>query len=140
MLNRMFNRMFNRMLSRLFRRVLLTISDQHQMGAHVMATDSAARVVLESWRVEYNERRPHSALGYRTSSEYAGSRANRFDGGCAPPNPAPLAAAGVRGELRINVTRWQSKTLRNPQNFSYEVSHLRGHGTDRADRFANTET
>jgi putative transposase len=23
---------------------------------------------------------------------------NRFDGGCAPPNPAPLAAAGVRGE------------------------------------------
>ena len=25
--------------------------------------------------------------------------ANRFDGGCAPPNPAPLAAAGVRGEL-----------------------------------------
>jgi putative transposase len=25
-----------------------------------------ARVILESWRVEYNERRPHSALGYRT--------------------------------------------------------------------------
>jgi transposase InsO family protein len=23
-----------------------------------------ARVILESWRVEYNERRPHSALGY----------------------------------------------------------------------------
>jgi putative transposase len=29
-----------------------------------------ARVILESWRVEYNERRPHSALGYRTPSEY----------------------------------------------------------------------
>ena len=26
-------------------------------------------------------------------------RMDRFDGGCAPPNPAPLAAAGVRGEL-----------------------------------------
>jgi putative transposase len=25
-----------------------------------------ARVILESWRVEYNERRPHSPLGYRT--------------------------------------------------------------------------
>ena len=56
-----------------------------------------ARVILESWRVEYNERRPHSALGYRTPSEYAGSRTNRFAEGCAPPNPAPLAAAGVRG-------------------------------------------
>jgi putative transposase len=31
-----------------------------------------ARVILESWRVEYNERRPHSALGYRTPNEYAG--------------------------------------------------------------------
>jgi putative transposase len=47
-----------------------------------------ARVILESWRIEYNERHPHSALGYRTPSEYAGSRTNRFDGGCAPPNPA----------------------------------------------------
>jgi hypothetical protein len=43
---------------------------------------------------------------------------------------AQLAAAGVRGELS-NATRWQTndkQTLRNPQNFSYEVSHLRGHG------------
>ena len=24
---------------------------------------------------------------------------DQFDGGYAPPNPAPLAAAGVRGEL-----------------------------------------
>jgi putative transposase len=88
-----------------------------------------ARVILESWRVEYNERRPHSALGYRTPNEYAGSRTNRFDGGCAPPNPAPLAAAGVRGEP-TNATRWQTKKnkITNPQNFSYEVSHLRGHG------------
>jgi len=26
------------------------------------------------------------------------STTNQFDGGYAPPNPAPLAAAGVRGE------------------------------------------
>ncbi|HEY5814646.1 MAG TPA: integrase core domain-containing protein, partial [Terrimicrobiaceae bacterium] len=55
-------------------------------------------VILESWRVEYNERRPHSSLGYRTPNEYAHRRTNRFNGGCAPPIPAPLAAAGVRGE------------------------------------------
>jgi transposase InsO family protein len=28
-----------------------------------------ARVIVESWRVEYNERRPHSALGYLTPEE-----------------------------------------------------------------------
>jgi hypothetical protein len=36
---------------------------------------------------------------------------------------------GVRGELS-NATRWQTnekQNLSNPQNFSYEVSHLRGH-------------
>jgi putative transposase len=72
-----------------------------------------ARVILESWRIEYNERRPHSALGYLTPSEYAESRTNRFDGGCAPPNPAPLAAAGVRGELSINATKWPTNEKHN---------------------------
>ena len=39
------------------------------------------------------------SLGYQTPSDYAERKTNRFDGGCAPPNPGPLAAAGVRGEL-----------------------------------------
>ena len=30
-----------------------------------------AQVVVEAWRSEYNERRPHSSLGYRTPKEYA---------------------------------------------------------------------
>ena len=30
-----------------------------------------ARVIVESWRVEYNERRPLSALGYQTPGEFA---------------------------------------------------------------------
>jgi putative transposase len=57
-----------------------------------------AQVILEQWRREYNEERPHSSLGYLTPAEYAENLSNRSDGGCAPPNPAPLAAAGVLGE------------------------------------------
>lgn len=30
-----------------------------------------ARVVIESWKCEYNQRRPHSSLGYRTPEEFA---------------------------------------------------------------------
>ena len=30
-----------------------------------------ARVILEAWRVEYNESRPHSSLGYQTPGEFA---------------------------------------------------------------------
>lgn len=57
-----------------------------------------AKVIVEQWRQEYNEQRPHSSLGYRTPEEYVRAKTNQLDGGCAPPNPAPLAAAGVRGE------------------------------------------
>jgi len=34
-----------------------------------------ARAVLDAWRVDYNERRPHSALGWRTPAEHARLRA-----------------------------------------------------------------
>jgi hypothetical protein len=44
-------------------------------------------------RMEFSVNRRRNCLGA------TGSSRNRFDGGCAPPNPAPLAAAGVRGEL-----------------------------------------
>ena len=76
-----------------------------------------ARVILESWHVEYNERRPHSSLGYQTPNEYACRRTNRIDGGYAPPNPAPLAA-GVRGELRSNATRWQTDENQNTKELA----------------------
>jgi transposase InsO family protein len=39
-----------------------------------------------SWKAgvsEYNERRPHSLLGYQTPSEYAPKAMNRFDAGFA---------------------------------------------------------
>src|SRR4030095_5672187 len=62
------------------------------------------RVILESWRVGYNERCPHSSLGYQTPNEYACRRTNRLDGGYAPANPAPLAAGGGPGGLRMHGT------------------------------------
>lgn len=56
-----------------------------------------AQVILEQWRREYNQARPHSSLGYLTPEEYTKEQSNQSDGGYAPPNPAPLAAAGVQG-------------------------------------------
>jgi len=72
-----------------------------------------ARVVIESWRCEYNQRRPHSSLGYQTPEEYAARQTNQFDGGGAPPNPAPLAAAGVRGEQGATAPGRQQTTNNN---------------------------
>jgi putative transposase len=72
-----------------------------------------AKVLGRDYRRRYNCERPHSSLDYQTPVEYAAALTNRSDGGCAPPNPAPLAAAGVRGELRINATRWQTNEKQN---------------------------
>ena len=30
-----------------------------------------ARIIIEQWRIEYNQHRPHSSLGYRTPAEFA---------------------------------------------------------------------
>ena len=42
-----------------------------------------AREKIEAWRRDYNQARPHSALGYRTPEEFA-ARAAR---GASPPTP-----------------------------------------------------
>ncbi len=41
------------------------------LNRELFGTLAEARVILESWRVEYNQRRPHSSLGYQTPEEFA---------------------------------------------------------------------
>lgn len=67
------------------------------LNRELFGTLAEARVILESWRVEYNERRPHSALNYQTPAEFA--RRSKF--GLLPASgrlPSKLA--------KINQTRF----------------------------------
>jgi len=74
-----------------------------------------AQVVIEGWRCEYNQSRPHSSLGYQTPDEYASRQTNQVDGGYAPPIPAPLAAAGVWGNKGATApVRQLTKTNNQP--------------------------
>ena len=41
------------------------------LDAHWFATLTEAKLVIEAWRREYNESRPHRALGERTPKEFA---------------------------------------------------------------------
>jgi hypothetical protein len=64
-----------------------------------------------SWRVEYNERRPHTALAYRTPNEYAENRTNRFNRGCACAcgwilSPDRSLSARSAGSIARFTTRW----------------------------------
>jgi putative transposase len=70
-----------------------------------------ARRKIAAWRIEYNEERPHSSLGYRTPHEFAQlsrgkdgdtpalENASAFASGVSHFSTAPAAAAGSEFEL-----------------------------------------
>jgi hypothetical protein len=76
-----------------------------------------ARVILEAWRIEYNESRPHSSLGYQT--------------------PGSSRGAATLGSLRPELPSTPKPTTNNnQQNFRSELSHLRGQAIARHRSFA----
>ena len=59
-----------------------------------------ARVILESWRMEYNECRPHSSLGYQTPGEFA--RAS--NSGLRSPSGLPASRVANNQPINLNLT------------------------------------
>jgi transposase InsO family protein len=55
------------------------------LGQEVFGSLLEAQVVIEDWRKEYNEHRPHSALGYETPAAFAARC--KAPGGKARPTP-----------------------------------------------------
>ena len=46
------------------------------LNEHWFLTLDDARETIESWRIDYNQVRPHSSLGYRSPEEFATGYAN----------------------------------------------------------------
>ena len=92
-----------------------------------------ARVGLGCWRVDYNDSRPHSQLGWKTPSEFAFTchprrdLALRYAEGSAPAPVAPTAQRAnptARANSELDKT-WGQGTARPDQyRHSTTVSHL----------------
>ena len=73
------------------------------LNTHWFTTLRQARSIIESWRIDYNGARPHSALGYATPNEFAQANSALFaveilDNTGAQPdqgNPFGLASLGL---------------------------------------------
>ncbi len=53
------------------------------LNVHQFTSLADARENIEAWRLDYNQRRPHSSLGHLTPDEYAAQRQNRIVAGVA---------------------------------------------------------
>ena len=58
------------------------------LNREVFYSVKEAKVIVESWRLEYNNHRPHSGLGYMTPAAFAAN--------CNPPGSATLRLADCR--------------------------------------------
>jgi len=59
-----------------------------RLNNHWFATLPSARAIISAWRRDYNEQRPHSALGYRTPAEFAAQHRQR---GAAQPSTKEIS-------------------------------------------------
>ena len=67
------------------------------LNEHVFASLAEARRIIEAWRVDYNEVRPHSSLAYRTPEEFAAAWGDTTVGGIAPDASACHRARSRQG-------------------------------------------
>jgi putative transposase len=44
------------------------------LNVHQFTSMAEAQHIIEVWRLDYNQRRPHSSLGHLTPNEFAGQR------------------------------------------------------------------
>jgi len=57
-----------------------------------------AKVLAESWRLEYNDHRPHSSLGYKTPAQFAAACIAEVS---ATPRPAQYTTQDVGNSLTV---------------------------------------
>ena len=72
------------------------------LNEHWFLTLDDARETIESWRIDYNQVRPHSALGYLTPEDFAKGHANVESQKRFPHSHSPDGGCGQNLQLNLN--------------------------------------
>jgi hypothetical protein len=95
-----------------------------------------ARVLIEDWRQDYNQRRPHSALGMMTPAAFAASLQER----CPSPTATTAVEEGERRPLLLTAAGAPRPTVfpaLQQQSPAEEITPLQA---NRRDRYRGTPT
>lgn len=88
------------------------------LNREVFGSLAEARVVIEQWRREYNEYRPHSSLGYGTPAEAAARCQNRH---------GLISLRSMRPSLRLTVLQnTPTSSVQGGWTYIYDLSRPRG--------------
>jgi putative transposase len=74
------------------------------LNTHWFTSLRQARILIESWRTDYNQARPHSALGYATPQEFAKQSSAPFAVPSLSNTMANRVKATLTGSLRSALT------------------------------------
>jgi putative transposase len=84
------------------------------LNEHVFGSLAEARRIIEAWRIDYNEVRPHSSLGYQTPEEFAtawhASQTPEANASDAPFDSACHRARGRQGQAPLGARNCASLT------------------------------
>jgi transposase InsO family protein len=69
------------------------------LNREVFGSILEAKVVVESWRMEYNQQRPHSSLGYQTPEEFAACALTTLRPTASAASERPVNNINPRTEL-----------------------------------------
>ena len=73
-----------------------------------------AQVIAETWRIHYQQERPHSSLGYLTPVEFRQAW-EKQNAGALPPIPRSLALCGApEGQGKERQDAWSCPSVRSP--------------------------
>jgi hypothetical protein len=94
---------------------------------HGISSLAEARAIIEAWRNDYNDLRPHSSLGALTPNEFAALYNWREIGVLRP-----LALVAVYGPMRIAINGWRLSTVNFGLIYGPESTTLVGARIDAA--------
>ena len=95
------------------------------LNVHQFASLAEAQHIIEAWRLDYNQRRPHSSLGHLTPNEFVGQRQATTDR--RRSRLFSLRTVSERGQRQTRCLLWNKLSRFLVSDLQRPTSLINGH-------------